>query len=93
MNASNADPALGTKGGGANEANRNQAGDGEPEDWKEKWFKRLESEALQDERNDNADARRNPVVVRVRVVRLALSARNEKTSNGEHAQAGVATSC
>ena len=36
MNASNADPALGAKGGGANEANRNQAGDGEPEDWKQK---------------------------------------------------------
>ena len=42
MNASNADPALGAKGGGANEANRNQAGDGEPEDWKEKWFNPLE---------------------------------------------------
>jgi hypothetical protein len=42
MDPSNADPALGAKGGCANEAYSNKAGHSESEDWNEKWFEALQ---------------------------------------------------
>ena len=86
VHGANADPALGPQGRGADQAYGNQAQNREAVHRNQQRAQPLERQAFQGERDHGANAGRDPVVVPVGVVSLALGAGDQHTSDGHHGQ-------
>ena len=74
MESADADPALGTEGCGADQADSNQARHGEAVQGNQQPLKPLKRDPLQNPGHHDADCGGDPVVVPVRVISLTLGA-------------------
>ncbi len=86
MHPCDADPALSSEGGGADQPHRHKAGHGEDVDRNQQRSQPAEGKPLEHERDHRAHGCCDPVLIPVRIVSLTLRAGDQNARDRHHRQ-------